>query len=385
MKRRDKAPGRGTQGRVADAGYPDGDGYPDDAYLNAGAYPVDPGYRAYTNGRPRPADMPAGPPRTRPERPAPPRPGFPPRPPRQGPRDEDMFNRPWLRPEDAMPGVGRPRPRPAGGRPRPQGANRTRPGGTEDTFSPAGAWVPRGGGRPTPPRGPRPDGFYGPPQGGPNPAGQAAGRPGGPGPGYGPGGRGQRHSYGQHGPQYGPGRDQHGPAHPGPGQPGPGPYGPGQPGPGQPGPGPYGPGHYGTGQHGTGQPAPGQYGQGASPYGPGGQPYPPGGSLCPGRPFVRAGSSAVRSRRGATRTRSAGTRAARSGLWPGSARLGGARADGTGAAHRRRRAGRCGPVRPRPTRYGPVRSRTRCRTRCRSAWPRSVRPWTVQCGRLRSG
>ena len=127
MKRRDSGPGRGTQGRVADAGYPDGGDSPDDVYLDAGAYAVDPGYRAYSGSRPRPADMPAGPPpRTRPERSASPRPGFPPRPPRQGPRDQDVFNRQWQRPEDAMPGVGRPRPRPAGGRPRPQGANRGR-------------------------------------------------------------------------------------------------------------------------------------------------------------------------------------------------------------------------------------------------------------------
>ena len=62
VKRRDSGPGRGTQGRVADAGYPDDGGYPEDVYLDASAYPVDPGYRAHSGSRPRPADMPAGPP-----------------------------------------------------------------------------------------------------------------------------------------------------------------------------------------------------------------------------------------------------------------------------------------------------------------------------------
>ncbi|HEX8007644.1 MAG TPA: hypothetical protein VF482_14600, partial [Trebonia sp.] len=106
MNRRDSGPGRGTQARGPEAVYPDGppDGdYPGAAYLDAGAYPVDPGYRAYASSRPRPGGAPAGPPpRPHSERPAPPpRGGVPPRPwpPRQ-PRDTSMYDRPWQRPED---------------------------------------------------------------------------------------------------------------------------------------------------------------------------------------------------------------------------------------------------------------------------------------------
>ena len=76
MKRRDGGPGRGAGGRgTASAAYPD------DAYLDPAAYPVDPGYRGYSEGdRVRPADMPAGPPRPRAERTMPPRAGSSPRP-----------------------------------------------------------------------------------------------------------------------------------------------------------------------------------------------------------------------------------------------------------------------------------------------------------------
>ena len=60
MKRRESGPGRGTQGRVADAGYPDDGGYPEDVYLDASAYPVDPGYRAHSGSRPRPPTLDGG-------------------------------------------------------------------------------------------------------------------------------------------------------------------------------------------------------------------------------------------------------------------------------------------------------------------------------------
>ena len=57
--------GRGARGWAAEAAY--GDGYPAEDQLlgptlDAAAYPVDPGYRGRTSGRPRPADMPPGPP-----------------------------------------------------------------------------------------------------------------------------------------------------------------------------------------------------------------------------------------------------------------------------------------------------------------------------------
>src|SRR3984885_13605728 len=96
-------PGRGARGWAAEAAY--GGGYPQDAQLvgpalDTGAYAVDPGYQGRTSDRPRPADMPPGPPRSRPDRGMPPRPGFPPGSPRQGPRDAGTANRPWIRPED---------------------------------------------------------------------------------------------------------------------------------------------------------------------------------------------------------------------------------------------------------------------------------------------
>src|SRR5579875_1220028 len=256
--------GRRASGRVPGRRVPGG-----------GRVPRRPWLPGYSNGRPRPADMPPGPPRTRPERNVPPRSGFPPRPPRQGPRDHGAFNRPWSRPEDAMPGVGRPRPRPgpAGFRPRPQGGSRPRPSGAEGIFSPGGGFAPGGGfspgggfapgggrvpGGPAAPRGPRPDGFYGPGPGGPDPAGTAPGQPGWPGPGYGPGRPGQRQPYGPGGPA---------PGYSAPGQPGPGQYGPG---PAEPA-GPAGPERFGPGPAGQGP-----YGPGPGPYGTDGQPHPGG-------------------------------------------------------------------------------------------------------------
>src|SRR5215468_8622351 len=231
------------RGHTADAAYAGGEGYPEGTHLDADAYPVDPGYRGYSGGRLRPGDVPVGPPRTRPERTVPPRAGFPPRPSWQAPRDQSAFNRPWQRPEDALPGAGRPRPRPSGSRPRPQGGNRARPPVADNTFIPNGPWVPRGG-RAAPQRGPRPDGFYGPPAdetySAGRPPGHPSGRPGREGPGYGPGAREQRQAYGAGGPQYGrgrPGREQH------PGQPGPGHYGPDH----------YGPDNYGADQYGPDQ------------------------------------------------------------------------------------------------------------------------------------
>ena len=166
-------PGRGARGWAAEAAY---SGYPQDPQLagpalDIGAYPVDPGYRGRTSDRPRPADMPPAPPRTRPERGMPPRPGFPPRPPRQAPRNPAAANRPWPRPEEAapQPAGGRPRPRPGRGqadgrgpateRPRPQAAGRSRPTAEETIMSNARRVPPSGS--PTSPRGPRPAGFYG--------------------------------------------------------------------------------------------------------------------------------------------------------------------------------------------------------------------------------
>src|SRR5215472_17987984 len=226
------------RGRAADAAYAGGEGYPEGTHLDADAYPVDPGYRGYSGGRPRPGDVPVGPPRTRPERTVPPRAGFPPRPSRQTPRDQGAFTRPWQRPEDAPPGAGRPRPRPSGSRPRPQGGNRGRPTVTEDAFIPNGPPVPPGG-RAAPPRGPRSDGFYGPPADGTysgrRPPGQPGARPGRNGPGYGPGARRQGQAHGADGVRYGrgwPDQEQY-PGHPGPGQ-----YRPGQ----------YEPDHYGPDQ-----------------------------------------------------------------------------------------------------------------------------------------
>jgi len=166
--------GRGARGWAAEAAY--GDGYPPDdqplgATLDAGAYPVDPGYRGRTSDRPRPADLPPGPSRSRPDRGMPPRPGFPAGSPRQGPRDAGTANRPWARPEDptAFPPGGRSRPRPGRGqpdgrgpandRPRPQAASRVRPT-VEETMMSNARRVPRNG-VPTAPRGPRPEGSRG--------------------------------------------------------------------------------------------------------------------------------------------------------------------------------------------------------------------------------
>ena len=99
MKRRDGGPGRGAGGKgTASAAYPD------DAYLDPAAYPVDPGYRGYSGGdRLRPADMPAGPPRPRAERTMPPRAGSSPRPGRQAARDTGGFSRVGPRQDDAPP------------------------------------------------------------------------------------------------------------------------------------------------------------------------------------------------------------------------------------------------------------------------------------------
>jgi hypothetical protein len=256
VNRRDSGPGL-----AAEAAYLDGGGRPDGGYLDATAYPVDPGYRG-AGSRPRPGESPTGPlPYTRTENAVPPR-GFPPRPPRQAPRDADAYNRIWQRPEDAPPGVGRPRPatgsrpRPAGARLRQPGAGRFRPA-TDSIFIPNGQGVPPGARTAPPPRGPRPqsppDEFYGPGPGGP---GGSAGRVGPTGF-FGPGGPGPR------GPRAG------GMGVPGPGGQAPGPRG-GQPGgrPWQPGTG------YGPGQPGAEPGGPGPYGPGANAYGPGGQQYP---------------------------------------------------------------------------------------------------------------
>ncbi len=155
MNRQGSGPGRSTRGRASEAAYPDRDAYQRDSYLEADAYPVDPGYQGYGGGRdrerPRPADMPAGPWRTRPERGLPLRPGYPPRAGKQPAYESEAADRPWQRPEDAMPGVGRPRPRPTGPRPRQAPPGQPRPGQQ----------------RQAPPRGPRPAGFYEPQRPGP--------------------------------------------------------------------------------------------------------------------------------------------------------------------------------------------------------------------------
>src|SRR5580693_1583477 len=71
VSRQGSGPDRGTHGRASDAAYADRDAYQRDSYLEADAYPVDPGYQGYASRRererPRPADTPPGP-RTRPER-----------------------------------------------------------------------------------------------------------------------------------------------------------------------------------------------------------------------------------------------------------------------------------------------------------------------------
>ena len=173
MNRRDSGPGRGAGGRGAASA-----AYPDDAYLDAAAYPVDPGYRGYSGGdRLRPADMPAAPPRPRAERTMPP-----PRPAAgQSARDTGGFSRVGPRQDDAPPAGARPRPRPGGGRPRPQSAGRSRPSARDDIFIPNESWAPPSG-RPAPPRGPRTGGVPGAAPGGPRPSGPAqgpaAGRPG---------------------------------------------------------------------------------------------------------------------------------------------------------------------------------------------------------------
>jgi len=319
VNRRDNSPGRRMHGHAAEAAYLDGEGYPDETYLDADAYPVDPGYRGYSGGRLRPGDVPVGPPRTRPERTVSPRAGFPPRPSRQAPRDQGAFDRPWQRPEDPPPGAGRPRPRPAGSRPRPQGGNRARPTVTEDPFIPNGPSVPPGR-RAAPPRGPRSDGFYGPPADGTysggRPPGWPWGRPGREGPGYGPGARGQgqahraggaRYGRGQPGQeqrpgQYGPdqyGAGHYGANHYGAGPSGAEPFGPGRSGPGPSRPGAFEPGAFGPGQYGPGRPAPGQYGAGqfgpdaGDRHGPGGQSY-PGGDPYTGGGRYRYGPEAAR-------------------------------------------------------------------------------------------
>ena len=73
MSRQGSGPDRGTYGRASDAAY----AYQREAYLEADAYPVDPGYQGFANDRPRPADMPPGPAPTRPQRGGtPPRSGY---------------------------------------------------------------------------------------------------------------------------------------------------------------------------------------------------------------------------------------------------------------------------------------------------------------------
>ena len=67
MNRQGGWPGRGTFGRTETA-YADSDAYQVDPYLEAGPYPVDPGFDGYAAGprdQPRPADLPPGPPRGR--------------------------------------------------------------------------------------------------------------------------------------------------------------------------------------------------------------------------------------------------------------------------------------------------------------------------------
>ena len=112
MNRQGSGPGRGAQGRASGAAYADGDSFATrgarDPYLEPGAYPVDPGHQDYARGTgPRPADLPPGPARSRQER-GMPRPGYPPRTARQAGYDPAADSRPWQRPDDAIPGVGRP-------------------------------------------------------------------------------------------------------------------------------------------------------------------------------------------------------------------------------------------------------------------------------------
>ena len=174
MNRRDSGPGRGAGGRgTASAAYPD------DAYLDPAAYPVDPGYRGYSGGdRLRPADMPEEP-RPRARHHATARRFFAAA--RQAARDTGGFSRVGPRQDDAPPAGARPRPRPGGGRPRPQSAGRSRPSGRDDIFIPNESWAPPSG-RPAPPRGPRTGGVPGPAPGGPRPSGPAQGpAAGGPG------------------------------------------------------------------------------------------------------------------------------------------------------------------------------------------------------------
>ena len=69
MNRQGSGPGRGTHGRSGDAAYADRDAYQRDPYLEPGAFPVDPGYAGSPDyDQPRPADLPPGPWRGRPER-----------------------------------------------------------------------------------------------------------------------------------------------------------------------------------------------------------------------------------------------------------------------------------------------------------------------------
>ena len=331
MSRQGSGPDRGTRGRASDAAFADRDAYQRDSYLEADAYPVDPGYQGYASGRdrdrPRPADMPPGPSRTRPERGMPPRPGYPPRSGRQAvydprialaaPRGRDAGRWPsTATPHQLPPPAGSPWP--AAARPAALGATaraRARPGST--TRSGLGLTRTRPGpaqGRPTAPRGRRCPGTRaarvpgtelrragrglpragaraaqgpqdGPAAGWPPRAGQGAqpagyqplrsGRP----PGYqvslvpcrlarARAGAGQ-YAAGQ------PWPGQQIPA--GPGWPGAGqgprpeqgahgqgqPWPPGQPGYGQGEPG-QGPAGYGQGQFAAGQPGPGQFGQGAA-------------------------------------------------------------------------------------------------------------------------
>ena len=68
MGRQGSGTGRGAQSRASGAAYADGNVYQRDLYTT-GAFPVDPGYQGYADGtEPRPADLPPGPPRSRPER-----------------------------------------------------------------------------------------------------------------------------------------------------------------------------------------------------------------------------------------------------------------------------------------------------------------------------
>ena len=53
MNRQGGGPDRRTHGRVSETAYADGDSYQRDSYLEADAYPVDPGYQGYASGRER--------------------------------------------------------------------------------------------------------------------------------------------------------------------------------------------------------------------------------------------------------------------------------------------------------------------------------------------